>query len=334
VSSGAANLYDIFRKWLLVGSLSAFPTTFFFINAPFGRFSPTGDSWFLVDGIKSWITMELVSPAMFIYTYLKSPLSYYDAPLPPLTSPQSILAGLFLVHYTNRALVSPLRTPSRSKSHLLVPLSAVLFNIINGFLMGSYLSSPYARMFLNKTYTFQRPSFYVGLGLWLVGFVGNIVHDEILLNIRRKARSKGKGKADEDGDKDKNDQNDNGGGQTREKEHYAIPYGLLYRYISYPNYFCEWIEWFGFALAAAPLPVEPSLSAFVQAAAGISSIDLKTLFFSSPKRFAPTLTPPYLFFYAEVLTMLPRAYNGHKWYKQRFGESYPKERKAVIPFLL
>jgi len=207
---------------------------------------------------------------------------------------------------------------------------------MNGYLMGSYLSSPYARMFLNEIYTFQRPSFYVGLGLWLVGFVGNIVHDEILLDIRRKAKSKGKGKADKDGDKNKskNDQNDNGTGQIREKEHYAIPYGLLYRYISYPNYFCEWIEWFGFALAAAPLPIEPSWSALANAAAGISLTNLKTILFSSPRGFAPTLTPPYLFFYAEVLTMLPRAYNGHKWYKQRFGESYPKERKAVIPFLL
>ena len=52
----------------------------------------------------------------------------------------------------------------------------------------------YARMFLTKPYTFQRTSFYVGLGLWIIGFVGNIAYNEILLNIRKKAKAKAKGK--------------------------------------------------------------------------------------------------------------------------------------------
>lgn len=324
-------IYDIFRKWLFLTNIAVFPTCFV-INAPFGRFTPSKDSWFLVDGIKSWILMELVSPAMFIYAYTTSPLSYYDPPLPSWTSPQSILASLFLIHYTNRAILSPLRTPSRSKSHLIVPLSGVLFNTMNGFLMGSYLSSPYARMFLNPTYTFQRPSFYIGLGLWFVGFVGNIVHDEILLDIRRNAKSKGKGKAGQD---DKDDKNKKADVNANDKEHYAIPYGLLYKYVSYPNYFCEWTEWFGFALAAAPFPIELSLSAVVKLVLSLLSVNgLKSIAFGSPKGFAPSLTPPWVFFFAEVLAMLPRAYNGHIWYKRRFGDRYPKERKAVVPFLL
>ncbi len=235
--------------------------------------------------------MELVSPAAFLYAYITSPISYYDPPFPSLTSPQSILAGLYLVHYANRAIISPLRTPSRSKSHIAVPLAAVFFNIINGLLQGSYLSSPYARMYLSNTYTFQRTSFYVGLGIWFIGFVGNIAHDEILLNIRK--------------------------------------------YISYPNYFCEWIEWFGFALAAAPLPIEPSMSGLIKTMLDIFSVKtIKSILFDPAHWFAPSLSPPYIFFICEVLLMLPRAYNGHKWYKETFGDSYPKERKAVIPFVL
>jgi 3-oxo-5-alpha-steroid 4-dehydrogenase 1 len=31
--------------------------------------------------------------------------------------------------------------------------------------------------------------------------------------------------------------------------------------------------------------------------------------------------------------LLPRALDHHRWYKRRFPE-YPKERKAVIPFIL
>ena len=287
--------------------------------------------------------MELVAPATFLYAYTTSPLSYYDPPLPALTSPQSIIAGLFLLHYANRALINPLRTPSRSKSHIIVPLMAVFFNTVNGLLQGSYLSSPYARMFLTEPYTFQRTSFSVGLGLWLIGFVGNIAHDEILLNIRRKANAKGKGK-DNNGDNNNNNTNNtnntnNGNakpnGSRPTKEHYAIPCGLLYKFVSYPNYFCEWIEWFGFALAAAPLPLEPSVSGLVKASLNIFSVKtVQSILFNPARFFAPTLAPPYIFFICEILLMLPRAYNGHKWYKKTFGDSYPKERKAVIPFVL
>lgn len=60
--------------------------------------------------------------------------------------------------------------------------------------------------------------------MWGLGFVGNVVHDEILFNIRRKATAKGKAKES----------------MGVKKEHYAIPHGLLYEYLSYPNYFCEW----------------------------------------------------------------------------------------------
>ncbi|KAK2463365.1 hypothetical protein APHAL10511_004591 [Amanita phalloides] len=326
MSSFANQVYNVSRKWLTVTFLAACPIQFF-VNAPFGRFSPSNESWMMVDGIKAWIIMELFSPAVFLYAYITSPISYYDPPLPAWDSPQSILAGLYLVHYANRALINPLRTPSRSKSHIIVPLSAIAFNIVNGFIQGSYLSSPYARMYLNKGYTFQRSSFYLGLGLWFVGFIGNIVHDEILLDIRRKAKSKGKGKAD-DQDKKKVQ-----GPST--KEHYAIPYGLLYKFISYPNYLCEWIEWFGFALAAAPLPIEPSMSGLIKAMMNIFSVEtIKMIVFSPAHLFAPNLAAPYIFFICEILAMLPRAYNGHKWYKITFGDNYPEERKAVIPFVL
>ncbi|KAF8624411.1 hypothetical protein AX15_005892 [Amanita polypyramis BW_CC] len=284
----------------------------------------------VLDGIKSWIFMELVSPAMFLYSYITSPTSYYSPSLPGLTSPQSILAGLFLVHYANRALISPLRAPSRSKSHIIIPLCGTSFNVINGFLMGAYLTSPYARMYLGKAYTFQRTSFYVGIGLWFIGFVGNVVHDEILADIRRKAKSKGKGKAEEDQDGKKDKPNG-----SPMKEYYGIPHGLLYRYISFPNYLCEWIEWFGFALAAAPLPIDPSPSALIKDVVNMLSVKtITSILFNPPHLFGPNITPPYIFLICEILTMLPRAYRGHNWYRKKFGDSYPKKRKAIIPFLL
>ena len=49
--------------------------------------------------------------------------------------------------------------------------------------------------------------------------------------------------------------------------------------------------------------------------------------------FIQSLTPPWLFVLSEIFLMFPRAWNGHKWYLKTFTD-YPRERKAVIPFLL
>lgn len=82
--------------------------------------------------------------------------------------------------------------------------------------------------------------FWVGLGLWATGFAGNILHDEILYSLRRPRKD----------------------GKPRPR--YSIPYGWLYSFpfggISFPSYFCEWVEWFGFAVAAcshSPAPPSP-----------------------------------------------------------------------------
>ncbi|KIK94385.1 hypothetical protein PAXRUDRAFT_59591, partial [Paxillus rubicundulus Ve08.2h10] len=260
------------------------------INAPFGRFAPSSTSILVVDGIKSWIVMELIAPITFIYVLAKAPLASSKTDVGPLTGPQLLLASLFIIHYANRSLISPLRTPSRSKFHMVVPLAGSIFNIVNGTLLGSYLRSSASSAFL--TGAFERPSFWVGVTIWVAGLCGNILHDEILLNIRRHAYAKGKAKLDDN-----------------QKEHYAIPHGYLYTYISYPNYFCEWAEWFGFAFAAAPVPPIASFAAIAHA-----------------------IHPPWLFFLSQVFFMITRAYRGHQWYHAKFPD-YPKERKVVIPFI-
>ena len=346
--------YDFLRKWFTLACCFA-GALLCVINAPFGRFVPTGTAasrhpipWFnsqafMVNGRYSWIFMELVAPITFFLALKKSALSFYRVPLPDPFSPQGILVTLFLLHYLNRALLGPLRTPSRSKSHIVVTLVGVSFNLANGYLMGSYLSSPYSRIYTGGQHAFDRTSFRVGILLGGVGFIGNIVHDEILLDIRRKAQAKKEKEAAERKPGDK---------PAPTGEYYGIPSGLLYEYVSYPNYFCEWIEWFGFALAASPLPIyfdeqairsAPSLLA----SAGIILETLKNTLLpllspltwldvvrQPPYFFAVALTPPWIFLLNEMLTMLPRAIKGHAWYKERFGDSYPKDRKAIIPFLL
>lgn len=80
------------------------------------------------------------------------------------------------------------------------------------------------------------------------------------------------------------------------KKGYYIPHGGLFKYISSPNLFGEIIEWLGWAMMSWCLP-------------------------------------SFSFALWTMANLIPRALDHHKWYKRRFP-NYPKERKAVIPFIL
>jgi 3-oxo-5-alpha-steroid 4-dehydrogenase 1 len=187
------------KQWLLYGFALLGPLAFAY-DAPFGRFA-TPHSVLSVDGVKSWIVMELVSPLSFLVTAYLHPFSPTTPLLLPSFSsspafgikPPLILTALYLIHYLNRALISPLRSPSRSKSHLVVVACGIAFNLPNGFLLGAYLSSASAAAYLTQNGAPSSPRFWAGLAIWAAGFMGNVYHDEILLNIRRKAIAKGKG---------------------------------------------------------------------------------------------------------------------------------------------
>ncbi|KAF9230831.1 hypothetical protein BU15DRAFT_83131 [Melanogaster broomeanus] len=153
----------------------------------------------------------------------------------PLTDLHLFPAGLFLVHCANRDLISPLRTPSRSKDRIIVLLTCIFSNLVTGILMASYVRSSTASTFLSGA--LEQPSFWVGTPV--AAFCEDILRDEILLDIRRDAQAEGKAKSDN---------------IDQRKECYGTPHDYLYRYISYQNYFCEWTQWFGYEFAAAPIP--------------------------------------------------------------------------------
>jgi 3-oxo-5-alpha-steroid 4-dehydrogenase 1 len=76
---------------------------------------------------------------------------------------------------------------------------------------------------------------------------------------------------------------------------YQIPRGFLFDYVSSPNLLGEIIEWTGFAIMAWNLPA-------------------------------------WSFMIWTMANLIPRAKNHHDWYHRQFSD-YPKERKAVFPFL-
>ncbi|KAI4356021.1 hypothetical protein L6164_000075 [Bauhinia variegata] len=77
---------------------------------------------------------------------------------------------------------------------------------------------------------------------------------------------------------------------------YVVPRGGLFELVSCPNYFGEIVEWFGWAVMTW------------------SWVGLG-------------------FFLYTCANLVPRARANHHWYLDKFGEDYPKNRKAVIPFL-
>jgi len=77
---------------------------------------------------------------------------------------------------------------------------------------------------------------------------------------------------------------------------YKIPQGGGFKFVTSPNYLGEIIEWTGFAIAACTF--------------GAAS---------------------FAFFTASNIG--PRAVQHHRWYKEKFPD-YPKDRKALIPFIV
>lgn len=213
--------------------------------------------------------MELVGPVTVVYCMRNTPkrsgieLSWRDW----------IFPSLYCLHYSYRAVISPLiRSPSMSPIHPIVFLSAVGFNIANGLSIGGYFAG-YGPSPVVST------KMVTGIAIWALGLCGNIYHDEILADIRRSASSK----------------HDKKGVQKL----YLLPEGGLFRYALYPHYLCEWLEWFGFYLAAGW-----------------------------------ECQPARTFLLNEIATMTPRAVAGRRWYVQKFGKDRVGNRYAVIPGVL
>lgn len=77
---------------------------------------------------------------------------------------------------------------------------------------------------------------------------------------------------------------------------YKIPRGGMYRFVSCPNYLGEILEWIGWAIATWSLP-------------GLA------------------------FALYTIANLAPRAIKHHAWYHEKFPD-YPRERKALIPFVV
>jgi 3-oxo-5-alpha-steroid 4-dehydrogenase 1 len=225
--------------------------------APYGRHARGG--WGPVVGNRlGWVVMEAVSPLAFLL-----PFVLLGA---PVEAAVWVFAALWCLHYLNRTLIYPLTTRTAGKTMpLVIMASAVAFNAVNGWINGQYLAAGWGGYGADWL---RDPRFLCGLALFALGAGLNLWADRRLVRLRAR-----------------------GGPQ-----HYVIPQGGMFRWVSCPNHLGEIIEWTGFAIACWNLP---ALAFAVWTAANLG----------------------------------PRALAHHCWYRARFAD-YPAGRRALVPFLL
>lgn len=166
-----------------------------------------------IDKRTAWFLME--SPILFVVLY------FYIQSSEPLNASVIFIAA-FVFHYAHRALIYPFRIKVKGKTMpILSMFSSMTFFSINGYLIGYYFGAL-------KSYPWEwlsDPRFFVGMSLFVLGFIVNVSSDNTLINLRKPGESG-----------------------------YKIPRGGLFKYISCPNYFGEILEWAGFAIMTWCLP--------------------------------------------------------------------------------
>jgi len=185
--------------------------------APFGRHTSNKFGPMMNNNL-GWCIMEI--PSLLSLSYF-----FFSGKNDP-TAVTLVIYALWAAHYINRSFIYPFRQKNKQKEiPVLIVVSAICFNLVNGFFNGYYLGNfaDYANSW------FISVPFIVGLALFLGGMITNMRADHLLLNLRKP-------------------------GETG----YKIPKGFMFKYVSCPNLLGEIIEWIGFAI----LTMNPAAMSF------------------------------------------------------------------------
>ncbi|KHN94777.1 DUF455 domain protein [Metarhizium album ARSEF 1941] len=242
-------------------------------------------------GRVAWMLMEMPGFTTVLYLMRTLPPIYGIDDLP---WQNRVLAGLFVIHYIYRAVIFPLIQPSMSPIHVLVALMAAGFQVLNGISIGAWLAAygPVTEDAWVRQCSVAQ--FCAGIAIFYLGLAANFFHDEELREIRRNERRRRHQKQQQQPAKGAADR-----ARVSVEKHYQIPQAGLFKYMLYAHYFCEWVEWFGFLVAA-----------------GWGCV------------------PAWTFLVNEVFAMLPRAVKGKRWYLEKFGAEKVGKRWAVVPGLV
>lgn len=193
--------------WALVALGVVVFVVLLFVVAPYGRHARRGFGP-LVGGTLGWVLMESTAAVVPFATFLLA-----GAPLGPVPW---IFLALWEAHYLYRGFVYPFRRRHAGALPVLVVAMGMVFNLVNGYLNGRWLSHFAPPLDLAWL---AGPRFLVGLGLFVVGVAVNQHSDQVLLELRARGQ----------------------GG-------YRVPQRGLHRLVACPNYLGELVEWIGFAV--------------------------------------------------------------------------------------
>lgn len=181
-----------------------------FIKAPYGRFYEK--RWGpALNARLGWIVMEAPAVIFPLYFYVKYK-GYTNIVL-------TVFIVIWELHYIHRTMIYPLLLSKSSRPMaLFIPLMALLFNILNGYVNGFGLYSIHSQSMKFSSEWFFDPRFIVGTMIFLTGFLINLHSDKILRRLKR------------------------------ENDDYVIPREGLHQMVACPNYFGEILEWCGWAI--------------------------------------------------------------------------------------
>ncbi|HVY73552.1 MAG TPA: hypothetical protein VG890_01915 [Puia sp.] len=191
-------------------------------EAPYGRYMRPG--W--GPAISNWAGWLIMESTVILTFLLWKPWHAAD-----WQNPANLMVIFFLIHYVHRALIYPLRIHTKGKKMpLVIMLSAMLFNGVNGSLLGSWFR---CHVHYDKNWYGSFP-FIAGTVLFFLGMYINVSSDNRLIALRNNKRTASP--------------------EARSSDRYRIPYGRLFRFISSPNLFGEMIEWLGYAMLTWSYP--------------------------------------------------------------------------------
>ncbi|RKP09512.1 3-oxo-5-alpha-steroid 4-dehydrogenase-domain-containing protein [Thamnocephalis sphaerospora] len=241
-------LHDTYRLLLVV--YAVFSPLCFCISLAgsgwYGRLAPGWSRPYALPGRWAWFAGEIISPIALLYGASGRQL---DAPF--LTTNTyassghsadrnawlaSVLLALWLIHYTNRAVIHPLRVPRMSPMPAWTLAAMMIFNVMNGWVNGYWISLYAAStgQALLRAGLAGKLKFAVGLGMFVAGGLVNYYADSHLFQLKRASLK-----------------------DRPSKEHpgrYRIPYSRLFSLVSCPHYLGEIVEWCGWAVMTSGAP--------------------------------------------------------------------------------
>ena len=249
--------FNIFLIVMSVLALAVFIALYFF-EAGYGYlFNPKYG--FPIPNRIGWVLMESpVFIAMMLLWWFSD--ARFDAA-------SVALLVLFQTHYLQRSFIFPMLIRGNSKMPFGIVALGMLFNTLNALMQGGWIFylAPERNYYADW---FSKPYFYIVAAIFIAGFVINLQSDYIIRHLRKPGDTK----------------------------HY-IPRGGMFRYVSSANYFGEFTEWVGFAIASW------SWSGLV-------------------------------FAWWTFANLAPRANSLYKRYEKEFGEEFTSlKRKRMIPFI-